>query len=147
MANDTTLQYGITKAQDNVAFEKIDTNKTLAATDSGVVQRIVADGLTVTLPASATVTAGHTVILSIGGVPKTSAAAGTGDNGSIGLVVTPASGDGITGGAWTAAINKGLTYAKATSQVGDRVVLVASGANTAAAWMVQELRGVWARTP
>jgi len=147
MANDTTLQVGVSLVEEGINFEKIDTNKTFAATDSGVVQKIVTDGLTLTLPGSATVTAGYTLVIVNGGAPVTSGPAGTGSNGTVGITLTPASGDGITGGAWTAAINKGAQNLKATSQAGDRIVLVASGANTAAAWMVQEIRGVWSRTP
>lgn len=147
MANDTTAQFGLSRKIDNTAFEKIDTNKTFAAADSGVVQKIVADGLTLTLPASATVGSGYTLTILNAGAPKTSGPAGTGDNGSVGITLTPASGDGITGGSWTAAINKGAQNLKATAQVGDYIRLVASGANTAAAWNVVEMQGNWTRTP
>lgn len=132
----------------NVQTLDITTNKTLAATDSGTRQNVIADGLTITLPASATVGAGYCVVISVGGVPITSGPTGTGSNGQVGVVVATASGDGVTGGQWTAAINKGLTYTKATGRVGDRITLVASGANTAAAWNVQEILGTaWGRTP
>lgn len=119
----------------------IDTNKTLAASDSGLVQNVIADGLTITLPASASTNVGEQLIIRNGGVPKTSAAAGTGDDGSVGIVITPASGDGVTGGGWTAAINKGVTFTKSTGRVGDEVTLSAGGANTAAAWMVKTIKG------
>lgn len=126
----------------------IDTSKTLAATDSGIVQNIIKDGLVITLPASATVLGTFTAVIRNGGVAPTGAPAGAVSDAATGLVVTPASGDGVTGGAWTAAINKGVTFTKSTSKVGDEVKLVASGANTAAAWNVDQIKGASVgRTP
>lgn len=124
-------------------------NKTLAATEFGWVQNIIADGLTLTLPASATVLSGSTIVMRNGGVPVTSGPAGTGSNGSVGFVVTPASGDGVTGNGFTAAINKGVTYVKAQGNVGDEMKLSCGGANTAKAWNVETVKGklaAWTRT-
>lgn len=127
----------------------VSANKTLAAGEFGWVQNIITDALVLTLPASATVLAGATIILRNGGVPKTSGTAGSGDNGSIGFVVTPASGDGVTGNGFTALADKGITYVKASGNVGDEAVLACGGANTAKAWNLLTVKGklaAWTRT-
>jgi hypothetical protein len=145
MANPTTPYLG----KDGRLYINVSENKTLAATEFGWVQNIITDGLTLTLPASATVLAGSEIVLRNGGVPKTNAPAGTGDDGSVGFVVTPASGDGVTGNGFTAAINKGVTYVKSGGKVGDELTLSCGGANTAKAWNVREVKGAvanWTRT-
>lgn len=127
----------------------VSANKTLAAGEFGWVQNVVADALVLTLPASATVLAGSTIVLRNGGVPPTSAAVGTGSNGQVGFVVTPASGDGVTGNGFTAAVDKGVTYVKASGNVGDEIKLSCGGANTAKAWNVESVKGklaAWTRT-
>ena len=145
MANATVPYVG----NDGRLWIDVSANKTLAATEFGWVQNVVADGLTITLPASATVLAGATIILRNGGVPKTSGPAGSGDSGSVGFVVTPASGDGVTGNGFTAATDKGITYVKAQGKVGDEILLSCGGANTAKAWNVERVIGAlaaWTRT-
>lgn len=127
----------------------VSANKTLAATEFGWVQNIITDALVLTLPASATVLAGSTVVLRNGGVAKTGGPVGSGDNGSLGFVVTPASGDGVTGNGFTAAADKGVTYVKAQGNVGDELKLSCGGANTAKAWNVETVKGklaAWTRT-
>jgi hypothetical protein len=127
----------------------VSADKTLAATEFGWVQNVIADAVTITLPASATVLAGSTVVLRNGGVPKTGGPTGSGDSGSVGFVVTPASGDGVTGNGFTAAINKGVTYVKSLGKVGDEMKLSCGGANTAKAWNVETVKGAlaaWTRT-
>lgn len=145
MANPITPYVG----QDGRLWINVTENKTLAATEFGWVQNIIADGLTLTAPASATVLAGSELVLRNGGVPKTNGAAGTGDDGSVGFVLTPASGDGVTGNGFTAAVNKGVTYVKASGKVGDEIRLASGGANTAKAWNVASIKGAlaaWTRT-
>jgi hypothetical protein len=145
MANATVPYVG----QDGRLWINVTENKTLAATEFGWVQNIIADGLTLTAPASATVLAGSELILRNGGVPKTGGPVGSGDNGSLGFILTPASGDGVTGNGFTAAVNKGVTYVKAEGQVGDEMVLACGGANTAKAWNVASVKGklaAWTRT-
>ncbi len=145
MANPTTPYLG----QDGRLWINVSENKTLLATEFGWVQNIITDGLTLTAPASATVLAGSEMTIRNGGVPKTNAPVGTGDNGSIGFVLTPASGDGVTGNGFTAAINKGVTYVKSGGKVGDEITLASGGANTAKAWNVREVKGAlanWTRT-
>lgn len=145
MANATVPYVG----QDGRLWIDVTETKTLAATEFGWVQNIITDGLTLTAPASATVLAGSELILRNGGKPKTNAPVGTGDNGSIGFILTPASGDGVTGNGFTAAVNKGVTYVKTGGSVGDEIVLASGGANTAKAWNVASVKGKlanWTRT-
>ena len=145
MANPTTPYVG----QDGRLWINVSESKTLAATEFGWVQNIIADGLTLTAPASATVLAGSELVIRNGGVPKANGPVGTGDDGSVGFVLTPASGDGVTGNGFTAAVNKGVTYVKAGGKVGDEIRLASGGANTAKAWNVAGVRGAlanWTRT-
>jgi hypothetical protein len=141
MANSTTPY----KLPDGRQALNVTENKTFPTNESGIVQNIIADALTLTAPASATVKAGYTLILRNGGVPKTSGPTGSGDNGSLAITLTPASGDGVTGNLFTAAINKGPVNTKLTDQVGDEITLVAAGTNDALAWQVQSVKGTWAR--
>lgn len=124
---------------------RVTENKTIPSNESGIVQLIVADGLTLTAPASATVKAGYRLVLMNGGVPKTNGPVGSGDNASVGITLTMASGDGTTGNLFTAAVNKGPVNTKATANVGDEMELVASGTNDALAWQVGKVKGTWAR--
>lgn len=145
MANATVPYVG----QDGRLWIDVTATKTLLATEFGWVQNIITDGLVLTLPASATVLGGSSVILRNGGVPATGGAAGTGSDGTIGFVVTPASGDGVTGNGFTAATDKGVTYVKAGGKVGDEMQLLSGGANTAKAWNVGRVLGAlanWTRT-
>lgn len=87
-------------------------NKTLTASDSGTIQNVVADGVTVTLPASAT------AVIRSSGVPKTDGPAGTGDNKSQAIIVSgTVSGLGATGAGT-------FTLAKASQEVEDELVIV-----------------------
>lgn len=145
MANPTVPYVG----KDGRLWINVSETKTLAATEFGWVQNIITDGLTLTLPASATVLSGSQIVLRNGGVPKTNGTAGSGDDGSVGFIVTPASGDGVTGNGFTAAVNKGVTYVKTGGKVGDEIVLDCGGANTAKAWNVASAKGAlanWTRT-
>lgn len=140
MANDTTAKLGISlHGTGNNVYQNIDTNKTLALADCGIIQNVVADGITITLPATI---AGAYFTIRNGGVPKTSAAAGTGDNGSILVTVAPNASDQIAGLAFTAADNKAALNTKATAQVGDFITLVADATN---GWCVTSAKGIWAR--
>lgn len=145
MANPVTPYVG----NDGRLWINVSENKTLAATEFGWVQNLIADGITLTAPASATVLAGAELTIRNGGVKKTNSTAGSGDDGSVGFVLTPASGDGVTGNGFTAAINKGVTYVKSGGKVGDEITLACGGANTAKAWNVSKVKGAlanWTRT-
>lgn len=141
MANSTTFY----TLPDGTRAVDVTENKTFLTSESGIAQVIKTDALTLTAPASATAKAGYTLILVNGGAPKTSGPTGSGDDGSVGITLTMASGDGVTGAGFTAAANKGPVNTKATAKVGDRMVLVASGTNDALAYNVQKVQGVWAR--
>jgi hypothetical protein len=144
MANPVTPYVG----NDGRLWINVSENKTLAATEFGWVQNLIADGITLTAPASATVLAGAELTIRNGGVPQGSTV-GSGDDASLGFILTPASGDGVTGNGFTAAVNKGVTYVKAQGRVGDEITLASGGANTAKAWNVTNVKGAlaaWTRT-
>jgi len=145
MANPVTPYVG----QDGRLWINVTENKTLAATEFGWVQNVIVDGLTLTAPASATVLAGAGLTIRNGGVVQASSTTGSGDDGSVGFVLTPASGDGVTGNGFTAAVNKGVTYVKSGGKVGDEITLASGAANTAKAWNVTNVKGAlanWTRT-
>lgn len=145
MANATTPYLG----NDGRLWIDVSATKTLLATEMGWVQNVITDGLTLTAPASATVLAGATLTIRNGGVPVSGGPAGSGANGTVGFILTPASGDGVTGNGFTAATDKGITYVKAQGNIGDEVLLSAGGANTAKAWNVVAVKGklaAWTRT-
>jgi len=141
MANDTSVKVGLTlHGTGGLNYENIDTAKTLAIADCGVIQNVVADSQTITLPATVV---GYSYTIRNGGVPKTSGPVGSGDNGSLAVTVAPNAADLVAGGAWTAADNKSIVNTKATAQAGDYIKLVADGVN---GWMVTEIKGIWAKT-
>jgi hypothetical protein len=141
MANDTTNQVGLSLfGQGGSVYENIDTSKTLALADNGIVQNVIADGITITLPAT---TAGACFTIRNGGVPASSAVgAGTGGDASALITIAPNSVDQIAGLNFTAADNKAALNTKATSKVGDFITLVGDGTN---GWNVLYARGTWAR--
>lgn len=136
MANDTSVSTGL---GNGLAYENIDTSKTLALADCGVVQNVVADNQVITLPAT---TAGATFTIRNGGAQKTGAAPGTGDDASVLVNIAPNAADKIQGLAFTAADNKSALNTKATAKVGDYLKLVGDGVD---GYNVIEARGVWAR--
>lgn len=138
MANDVTNQVGL---GDGRVYENIDTSKTLALADNGVVQNIVADAITITLPATAAAGLFYFKIRN-GGAPKSSAPAGTGDDGSVLVTVAPNASDKISGLNFTPADNKAALNTKATAKVGDFITLLSDGVD---GWTVIESRGTWAR--
>lgn len=127
------------------------TNKTLAAVDSGVIQNLTVDALTVTLPAAAAGLVGMTAIVRVKGAKPTGSTAGPAgltSNKSVGFTVAPAAADGITGGGLaTPVVNKGFTYAKTQSRVGDLLQLVCSGVTGTGAWYVARSIGTFTRVP
>ena len=143
MANDTTNQVGLTLfTQGGVVYENIDTAKTLAAADIGIVQRVIADGITITLPATVV---GMTYTIMNGGAPaSTSVGAGTGSDASVAVTVAPNASDQINGLNFTGADNKAAINTKATAKVGDFITLVGDG-TAGVGWNVLYARGIWAR--
>lgn len=120
----------------------VSSNKTLTAADCGIVQNVIADGITVTLPATAD---GLEFIVRNGGKPVTSGPAGSGANGSVLVTLAPVAADGFTGNGFTAAVNKAALNTKATSLVGDQIRVVGNGTTGVTAWTIAEVIGTWAR--
>lgn len=138
MANDTSPSQGLGNGAN---YENIDTNKTLTVNDNGIVQNVIADGLTITLPATGAAGLYHFTIRN-GGAPKSGAPAGTGDDASVLVKVSPNASDKISGLAFTPADDKDALNTKATAKVGDFITLVSDGVD---GWSVVAARGIWAR--
>lgn len=114
--------------------------KTLAAVDCGYVQNVIADGVTITLPATA---AGLSYTVVNGGAPITSGGpAGARTGKSVLVTIAPASVDQIAGNNFTATDNKAALNTKATSKIGDELGLVGDGG---AGWVINRVKGIWAR--
>lgn len=136
MANSTTLYAGDTGRTQVDVTE----NKTLALTDQGIIQNVITDAITVTLPATA---AGNSFFVRNGGVPASSGVgSGTGSDFSCLVTIAPNGSDKIQGNAITAADNKALLNTKATARVGDFVELVGDGVD---GYNISRLKGTWVR--
>lgn len=121
-------------------------NKTLTAADSGIVQNIVGDNITVTLPATAS---GLNFIVRAGGVLAGSTA-GSVQDGAQHITVAPVAADGVTGLGYTAAVNKGAELganaaAKKLVRIGDEIRVAGNGTTGATAWSVAHATGSWTR--
>lgn len=140
MANSTTLYTG---ADARVQVD-VTENKTLTAADCGIVQNVITDAITITLPAMKD---GLIFRVRNGGVPASSGiGAGSGADASCLVTVAPNASDAIEGLAFTAADNKAALNTKATAKVGDFIEVMA-GNSTASSdgWTVTAARGTWAR--
>jgi len=116
-------------------------NKTLVAADQGIVQNVITDAVTITLPAAGAAATGLKFVIRNGGAKAANGAYGTGASGSVGFTVTTSGTDTVAGNGFTAAANKGPVNTKATSTVGDEVSLC-SGVNS---YNVVEVIGTFAR--
>lgn len=135
MANPTTTF----KLADGRLAINVTENKTLALADCGIVQNVIADGVVVTIPATA---ASLNFIVRNGGVKATNGPAGSVSDGTAGVSVSPQAADKISGMGLTPADNKDLINTKATSKVGDEVTLLADAAD---GYTVVEAKGTWVR--
>lgn len=135
MANQTTPY----KMADGRMGLDIDTNKTLADTDCGLVQNVIADAVVITLPATVV---GYNFTVRNAGVKSTGGPKGTASDGTALVSISPNAADKIAGNAFTATDNKDALNTKATSRVGDEMQLVGDGAN---GYMVTKVIGTWAR--
>ena len=116
--------------------------KTLVALDSGYVQNVIYANGVVTLPATAV--PGVWTVRN-GGVPQTSAPAGTGDDGNL-ISVDPNASDTIIGfnvADGTSADGKQLNNTAATAKVGDEVEITSIAASNGP--YLTAMKGVWAR--
>lgn len=120
----------------------VDSNKTLTIADSGIVQNVIADGVVVSVPATAT--QGHWPVV-LGGVRLTSGPVGTITGNAKQLVqISPVAADRIQGGPdGTATDDKDMILAKASSKVGDYMVIQNSGETNGP--LVVSYKGAWAR--
>lgn len=136
MANSTTLYTG----ENGRLQVDVTENKTLALTDQGIIQNVITDALTITLPATA---AGSTFWVRNGGVPASSAlGAATGSDFSCLVTIAPNSSDKVQGLQFTAADNKAILNTKATSKVGDYLHVVGDGVD---GYNILHAKGTWTR--
>lgn len=135
MANSTTVYAG----QDGRSTVDVTENKTLALADCGIVQNVITDAITVTLPATA---AGLQFTVRNGGVPKSGAPAGTGDDYSCLVTISPNASDKFSGFAVTPADDKDMLNTKATARVGDELSFYSDGTD---GWTIIRAKGTWAR--
>lgn len=105
---------------------QVSANKTLTASDAGIVQDITADGVTITLPATATA-----VVRSAG--VKAGGPVGSGANKSQAIVVT-----GTVAGLGSASGAATLTLPKASQTVGDEIEVVNG--------VITRVVGAWVRS-
>lgn len=114
--------------------------KTLALADAGYVQNVIYANGVVTLPATAVV---GTFVVRNGGVPKSGAPAGTGDDGNK-ISVTPNASDKVTGGVdGTATDGKPFENTAATARVGDEISITNTGATDGG--FINYVKGTWVR--
>lgn len=136
MANSTTLY----TLPDGRTAVDVTLNKTLALSDCGVVQNVIADAITITLPPTS---AGASFTVKNGGAPITSGgAAGARANKSVLVTIAPNASDKIQGLQFTAADNKAALNTKTTSQIGDELRITGDGVD---GWLVNNARGTWVR--
>jgi len=129
------------RANDGRTYVDVSTNKTLTAADSGIVQNVIADGVTVTVPATIN---GAFFMIRNGGAAVSGGPAGTGANGTVGVTLTPNASDGITGNGWSSAVGTSRTNTKATSKIGDEIRVSGTGTTGATGWFVENVVGTWA---
>lgn len=107
-------------------------NKTLTAADSGVTQVVKADGVVITLPATAL------------GLTFTIVNGSTYD-GEFAYTVAPAAADGVTGNGFTAAVNKAIVVSKSTSRAKDQFTILGTGTTGVTGWVFQQVMGTVTR--
>jgi hypothetical protein len=137
MANSTTLY---TLPDGRIAVD-VTENKTLGATDCGIVQNVITDAITVTLPATVV---GYAYTIRNGGDNASGTPTRSASDGSMVVNVSPNASDKIAGLGVSAVDDKDYINTKATSHVGDEVSLVGDGVN---GWMTTSMKGTWAQQP
>lgn len=118
-----------------LSVEAITANKTLTASDTNKVFLVGTDALTITLPATA-LGMKYTFINS-------------GADGAVAITISPNANDKIMGSIANAAAdsvsggvdNKDIVNTKATANKGDRITLMADGAD---GWYIVDGVGIWA---
>jgi hypothetical protein len=135
MANSTTIYVG----SDGRNTLDVTENKTLDLAGCGIVQNVITDAITITLPAT---TAGASFTIRNGGVPKTGGPSGTGDSGSVLVTVSPNASDKIQGNSFSASDDKDALNTKATANVGDEISITGDGTD---GWLIRNVKGTWVR--
>lgn len=107
-------------------------NVTLTAADSGKTFVVKADGVVITLPATAL---GLTYTIKNG----------SRYDGEYAYTVAPAAADGVTGNGFTAAVNKAITVSKATSRAKDEFTILGTGTTGVTGWVFQSVMGTVTR--
>lgn len=131
------------RGPDGTMWVDVDSDKTLGIADSGYTQNVIADGKIISVPATAT--QGEWPIRA-GGVPKSGGPAGTGDNGSMSINISPVAADQIQGGPTGSAVdNKDIILTKATMRTGDFAVIQNTGETNGP--IVTSFSGIWTREP
>ena len=133
MANSTTLF----TLPDGRKAVNVTENKTLAIKDCGVVQNVITDGLTITMPAAVV---SYSYTIRNGGVPK--GTTGSGDDGSAIVKIAPNGTEYFSGCELATDASDTINNTKATAKVGDEVQLVAA---VATGWNIVKMTGIWAR--
>lgn len=120
----------------------VDSNKTLTIADSGIVQNVIADGVIVSVPATATQGIWP---IHVGGVRQTNGPVGAITGNAKQLVqISPVAADQIQGGPdGTAVDNKDMILTKANSKVGDYMVIHNTGETNGP--LVASYKGAWGR--
>lgn len=103
-------------------------NYTMTAADSGYATYIDTDAFTITLPAT------------VAGLTYTFVNAGA--DGAVAITLSPNASDKIQGVGLSAADDKDVVNTKATARKGDMIRIVGDGTD---GWLIQEMRGTWAR--
>jgi len=135
MANSTTLF----KLPDGRMAVDVTENKTLAVTDNGTVQNVIADSLTITLPATVV---GYTYTIRNGGDNATSTPTRSGADESMIVKILPNASDLIAGMELTASDADSINNTKVTAKVGDEIQIVANGTT---GWNIVYVKGTWAQ--
>lgn len=135
MANPTTLY----TLPDGRLAVNVTENKTLAITDQGVVQNVITDAITITLPSTVV---GYRFIVRNGGDNASGTPTGAVADESMAVTVSPAALDLIAGMQVTAADDKDFVNTKATAKVGDELELLGNGTT---GWNVTGVKGIWAK--
>lgn len=116
------------KHDNTTQYEEVTGAKTLDEGDNGVTQVVTATAV-ITLPSTVVGTSYRIVN-------------GSNATGAVQISVSPAAADKIMGNGFTSADNKDAINTLATAEPGDELCLVGDGAN---GWMVQKVKGIWAR--
>jgi hypothetical protein len=117
---------------DNLESIDVTGNKTLAATDVGIVQNVTVTS-TITLPAVGTSTVGQTYIIRNGGSGST--------DGKVTINVSPNSVDRLIGNGFTSTDDKDAINTLGRGGV-DEIVVVSDGLN---GWFLSKVSGTWTR--